>query len=143
MKVFSALLLCLGLLTGCVSTSRNGPAHTFEFSQDKAAVKNAIINTYLAKGFIVIKDSEYLLVLDKPAKRTLGVLFLYGTAHNAPRVRNTLTITETEKVKIYARIEGVLHPGRNFEQVIQADADPKARKELYEIMDAVKANLDK
>lgn len=123
--VFTALLL----LTGCQATSKVPLSPSdFTISASKVKTKEALIGSFLPKGYQITRDSEFQLVLDRPAKDNLAAQVLLGSQFNSvPNARVTLTITGDNPTQVNSRIAIVTNPGSGFEQVMDLDQNADAR----------------
>lgn len=88
LKRFLPLLVVI-VLAGCQATP-TGPLAPLDytFNADKTQTKEAIIATFLPRGYQIVRDSQFQLVLDRPANDSFGAQLLFGSSFNgAPNAR--------------------------------------------------------
>lgn len=139
-----ALLLLIPLLLASCQTKPEGPMppNQFTFNAPKVQVKEAIIKTFIPAGYQLVKDSDFQLVLDRPANDNFAAKFLFGSEMNGtPNARAILTITGDNPTEVISQLSLVTNPGTGVE--IQHDLSNNAdmRGSLARGMEKVRAAL--
>ncbi|PZU74986.1 MAG: hypothetical protein DI546_09425 [Rhizobium sp.] len=138
----AAVALCI-IVSGC-QTAPQGPLPTneFTFNADKAKTKDAIISSFLPNGYQLVRDSEFQLVLDKPATDNFGAQMIYGSQWNGvPNARVTMTLTGNNPTKVTTQLAVITNPGTGFERPNDVNQNHDARAAMVSRMQQAQAKL--
>lgn len=116
-------------LTGCQATpvASTQPVD-FMFPTDKHHAKEAIIATFLQAQYQIVRDSDFQLVLDRPAQDSFAAQLLFGSRFNGvPNARVMLTFLGDNPTTVNARMMVVTNPGSGFEQTTDITNNGDAR----------------
>lgn len=142
MLVHGGLLALAGAgLGGCQSTSAAPLApQDYQVAASRSRAKEAVITTFLPRGFSIVRDSDYLLVLDRPASDNFAAQFLYGSRFNGtPNARVTMTFVGDNPTTVMTRIALVTNPNSGFEQITDLNGAAGPRAEIATAMAMVMA----
>ncbi|WP_299941174.1 hypothetical protein [uncultured Nitratireductor sp.] len=128
----AAVALMGVLMAGCQTTSNEPlPSNSFTFNSSKQVAKEAIVSTYMSRGFNIVRDSDLQLVMDRPASDNFGAQLLFGSNWNSvPNARITATLLGDNPTKVTVQQAVVTNPGTGFERVMDLSQNPDARKQL-------------
>lgn len=128
----AAVALMGVLVAGCQTTSNEPlPSNSFTFNSSKQVAKEAIVSTYMSRGFNIVRDSDLQLVMDRPASDNFGAQLVFGSNWNSvPNARITATLLGDNPTKITVRQAIVTNPGTGFERVMDLSQNPSARQQL-------------
>ncbi|WP_295810323.1 hypothetical protein [uncultured Nitratireductor sp.] len=128
----AAIALVGVLVAGCQTTSNEPlPSNSFTFNSSKQVAKEAIVSTYMSRGFNIVRDSDLQLVMDRPASDNFGAQLVFGSNWNSvPNARITATLLGDNPTNITVRQAIVTNPGTGFERVMDLSQNPSARQQL-------------
>ena len=144
MRVFRyAILVAMLLVAGCQSTPQGPlPTNQFVFDASKQKTKEAIVSIFISRGYQITRDTDFLLVLDKPASDNAAAQFLYGSEWNGtPNARVVFTITGDAPTTVQSSIQIVTNPGTGMERITDMNQNADARTRIAGAMDQVAALL--
>lgn len=144
MRIIPLFVAGLGLL-GCQSTPQK-PLEPVDFTvhASKLKTKEAIISTFIQRNYRIVTDSEFQLVLDRPANDNMMAMVLLGSDFNrVPNARVTFTITGDNPTQANARLEVVTNPGSGFERVMDVSNNAEGRAQINRAMEKVKIIAEK
>lgn len=137
-------LLSLLFLASCQTAQGPLATNNFTFNADKTRTKEAIIATFLPRGYQIVKDSEFQLVLDRPANDSLGAQIVYGSQWNSvPNARVVFTITGNNPTNVNSQIQVVTNPGSGFERINDVSNHAESRSTIAASMEQAKTKLGK
>ncbi|GAJ94355.1 hypothetical protein [Rhizobium rhizogenes] len=145
MKIRTFAVLALSVALSACQTAPATPLapQDFTINASKLKTKEAIIATFLPRNYKIIRDSEFQLVLDRPANDNFGAMLLFGSKFNGvPDARVTFTITGDNPTQVNSRLELVTNPGSGFEQVTDINGNSDARAALQRGMTMVKEKAE-
>lgn len=132
-------VLAVGL-AACQSTAPM-PSNVFSFDASRQATKDAIVSTFLPKGYQVTKDSDFVLALDRPADSATAQL-LFGSGWNeTPNMRVVLTITGDKPTRVQSAVQIVTNPGSGIERITDVSNNAEMRAAIVRAMVQVQAAL--
>lgn len=132
------------LIAGCQTTQGPLATNNFTFNSDKTRTKEAIIATFIPRGYQIVKDSEFQLVMDRPANDSFGAQLVYGSQWNSvPNARVILTITGNNPTNVNSQIQVVTNPGSGFERINDVSNHAESRSTIAASMEQAKAKLGK
>lgn len=135
-------LISLVFISGCQTTQGPLATNNFTFNADKTRTKEAIIATFVPRGYQIVKDSEFQLVMDRPANDSFGAQLVYGSQWNSiPNARVILTITGSKPTNVNSQIQVVTNPGSGFERVNDVSNHAESRNTIAAAMEQAKAKL--
>lgn len=136
-KIAAAAVAMLAI-AGCQSTPAGPLApNSFTFNTSKQEAKEAIVAVYMGRGFLIVRDSDLQLVMDRPASDNFGAQLLFGSQWNGvPNARLTMTFLGDNPTQVTVNQSIVTNPGSGFERVTDLSQNPHARQELQIGMNA-------
>ena len=129
---FLPILLIALIVTGCTTAAAPPPPPAvYQFPASRQMTKEAIVATYLGRGFQIVRDSDFQLVMDRPANDNFGAQILFGSQWNGvPNARLSLTFLGDGPTSVHANMAVVTNPGSGFEQVTDITNNPQARADV-------------
>lgn len=144
----SMMLACVGIgiigLTSCQTDTKNQKPLSpidYDFDAPKQKVKEQIIRTFGEHGYVLNKDSEFQLVLDKPASEFSAKLIFGSELNGTPSYRVTLTITGENPTHVSTQIAIITNPGTGLEIPHNFTNDRNARDVISKHLEQVKNSL--
>ena len=120
MRAILAACAATQLLTACVSTqaprTASGRPEVTIPNAPPAAVKSALLNRVIDRGYRLVKDEQFSLTVEKPVENVAAVLLL-GTGMGPPVARLGLTVAEIDgNTRVVADMSLIQNSGTAFER---------------------------
>lgn len=118
------------VLTAC-QTPNSGPlpSQDMTINASKVQTKEALIKAFMPYNYRIVRDSDFQLVLDRPANDNFAAMMLAGSRFNGvPNARVTFTITGDNPTQVSSRLELVTNPGSGFEQAMDLNSNADGRR---------------
>jgi len=136
--------LCAGV-TGCVEpTVHDTPSGRPEVTlstKNMDAVRSALINQMLNKGYSITRDTGHSVAFDRPVDNALGAA-LFGSEYDAtPNARIVYTLAALDRsTRVVADIAIITNPGSAFERQTNMNSNQESVK-VQEMLDGLKRAL--
>lgn len=144
----SYAIICAFLLAGCATTptaapTPSGAPEVFIPNSSPDQVKQVIIEREVSRGWQLVDDSTYQLILTKPANNLASIVSFGSQFNGIPNVRARFTVTSSSNgTKVFLSGEMVTNPGSGFEKSYPLeDADKNAFVELQSALEKIKAGI--
>ena len=132
---YLSVCVLLSVLSGC-QTAPQAPlaSNDFTFNASKTKTKEAIITTYLPRNYQIVKDSEFQLVMDRPANDNFMAQMVFGSKFNSvPNARLILTLVGDNPTHVHSQLQIITNPGSGFENAMSIDNNADGRATVCSI----------
>ncbi|MBO6511876.1 MAG: hypothetical protein JJ979_25905 [Roseibium sp.] len=141
-KFISALFFSL-LLVGCQTTSQQLATNSFKFEAEKMQVKEAVVATFVSRGYQVSNDSDFILAFDRPIDNNFAAQMLLGSTFNSvPNARVTFTFTGSSPTTVVSNLSAISNPGSGFEKTVDMNNNADGRAVVEKAMLEVRQKLN-
>lgn len=141
MRIFIVILLSVFAIS-CQSTqSTQSTNPTYIFESSKLMTKEALVAAFVSKGYQINRDSDFLLVVERPIQKLAGQI-LFGSKFNSkPNARVHLTFVGQNPTKVIATMQVITNPNSGFEKSTDVTRNPKVLESVEMNINAAKALL--
>lgn len=124
-----ALIVCL-FAAACTTTPPKGPlTHVFQATNTEA--KTGVVTAFTEAGYIIVRDTQFQLIMDRPITGNLGASLVFGSNFNStPNARVNLTFTGDSPTTVRTNLQVITNPNSGFEQAVQLTENVDARRQI-------------